>query len=358
MGKSVRVVFFLITLFGLRLRYIGLLLFRILLTSFMVTTLFFDRLLFRRVVAVPLDRPVFLIGHLRSGTTFLHRYLTDTFPVFRSLLMWEMVFPALTARAFLKPFLPLMRRMSFNSVYDPDIHETGLFEPETDDIALSMRYFDGLLSWIYFHAWRVYPDDVAFETALADTVEKDRFVTYLDAVYRRAVGLSGRRMFSKSFCLLFNIDAVRARFPGAKFLLIIRDPVEAVVSLCSLERSVQRRINDFDRVASDLQRRYFRNLYRTSLLYYRRFCAEAAKKNPDTLVIRYPELFSDFERTMRRIALFLGLPITPEVETALREQAERQAVFSSKHRYAPEEFGFTEEEIRRDFAFVYRQFEI
>ena len=358
MGKSFRVVFFLIALFGLRLRYIGLLLFRILLTSFMVTTLFLDRLLFRRAVAAPLDRPVFLIGHLRSGTTFLHRYLTDIFPDFRSLLMWEMVFPALTARALLKPFLPVMRRMSFNGVYDPDIHETGLFEPETDDIALSMRYFDGLLSWIYFHAWREYPDDAALQRALDDTVGKERFVEHLGAVYRRAVAGSGRRMFSKSFCLLFNIDMVRSRFPGAKFLLVVRDPVEAVVSLCSLERSVQRRINDFDRIAPDLQRRYFRNLYRTSLIYYRRFCDEAAKGSPDTLVIRYPELFSDFEGTMRRAAGFLGLRVTPAVEALLREQAEKQGGFSSKHRYAPEEFGLTAEEIRRDFAFVYRQFEV
>jgi len=358
MGKSFRVVFFLMALFGLRWRYLGLLLFRIFLTSFTAATLFLDHLFFRRTIMVPLKEPVFLIGHLRSGTTFLHRYLTAIFPSFRSLLLWEMVFPALTARALLTPFLPIMRRMSFNTVYDPNIHETGLFEPETDDIALSMRYFDGLLSWIYFYAWRDYPNDEELERALAATVEKEHFVDYLGAVYRRAVGAGGKRMFSKSFCLLFNIEIARKRFPGAKFLLIVRDPVEAIVSLCSLERSVQRRINDFDRIAPDLQKRYFRNLYRTSLIYYRRFCDEAAKNPPDTLVIRYPELFTDFEGTMRRVADFLALPVTPEIETLLREQAVRQGDFSSKHRYMPEEFGFTAEEIRRDFAFVYRQFDV
>ena len=65
------------------------------------------------------------------GNTFLHRYLTEVFP-FRSLLLWEMVFPALRARALLRPFLPLLRKVSFDRVYDPNIHETGFFEPETD----------------------------------------------------------------------------------------------------------------------------------------------------------------------------------------------------------------------------------
>ncbi len=356
MSNSFRVVFFLMRIFGLRARYIGLLMFRVALVAVMVPTLLLDRLLFPRAVHAPLEKPVFLIGHLRSGTTFLHRYLTSTFPVFRSLLLWEMVFPALTARALLRPFMPIMRRVSFNGVYDPDIHETGFFEPETDDIALSMRYFDGLLSWIYFHAWREYPSDAALQRSLAATVEKDRFVAYLKGVYRRAVGTSGLRMFSKSFCLLFNIDTVRREFPGAKFLLIVRDPVEAVVSLCSLERGVQRRINDFDRIAPDLQHRYFRNLYRTSLIYYRCLCEEAARKNPDTLVIAYPELFADFEGTMRRVAAFLDLPITPGIEALLREQAAKQNTFLSKHRYGPEEFGFTADQIRRDFDFVYQRF--
>lgn len=358
MAKSLRIVLLLVSLFGPRLRYIGLLFFRMIITSFTVPTLLLDRLFFRRAVTTPLERPVFLIGHLRSGTTFLHRYLTTTFPGFRSLLLWEMVFPALTARALLRPFLPVMKKMSFNGVYDPNIHETGFFEPETDDIALSMRYFDGLLSWIYFYAWRDYPDEDSFERALADTVEKDRFVAYLGAVYRRVVGRSGLRMFSKSFCLLFNIDTVRSRFPGARFLLVVRDPVEAVVSLCSLERGIQRRINDIDHQPDTLQHRYYRNLYRTALVYYRRFCAEAAKKNADTLVIAYPELFSDFEGTMRKTAAFLDLPVTPTVEALLREQAAKQDGFFSKHRYTPEEFGFTEEMIRRDFAFVYERFEV
>lgn len=355
MWQSFRVVALLIGVFGLRVRHLGLLGFRVAITLFTTLTLALDHLVFPRGVRTPVERPVFFIGHLRSGTTFLHRYLTEIFP-FRSLLLWEMVFPALSARALLRPFLPILRKVSFDRVYDPNIHETGFFEPETDDIALSMRYFDGLLSWIYFHAWREYPDDQAFESALLATVRRPRFVEYLHGVYRRAVRGSGLRMFSKSFCLLFNMDQVRARFPDARFVLIIRDPVESVVSMCSLERGVQRRVNAIDQQPLALQRRYYDNLRRTSLLYYRRFCAEAATRRDDTLILTYPMLFTDFAGTMQRVAEFLGLEVSPELAARLREQAAKQGGHASQHRYNAADFGLDEAALRDEFAFVYAQF--
>ncbi len=356
MARNLHVIRLLVRVFGLRLRFLWLLCFRLALTSFTWLTLGLDRVLFPGHRRAPLERPLFLVGHLRSGTTFMHRYLSDLLPGHRSMVLWEMVFPALTARALLRPFLPLMRKVSFSKVWDPAIHETGFFEPETDDIALSMRFFDGLLSWIYFHAWQAYESDEAFAAALAQTVEKDHFVDYLRGVYRRNVHRTGQAMFSKSFCLLFNLETVRRRFPGARFLLMVRDPVEAVVSMLSLERSVQRRLNDIDRQPEARRARYYRNLYRTSLAYYRRFCEEVARGPEDALVVEYPDLFRDFEGTLVRAARLAGVEPTPAQLEAIRAQAARQGSYSSAHRYAPEEFGLTAEQIRRDFAFVYERF--
>lgn len=356
LARNLHVIRLLVHVFGLRLRFLWLLLFRLGLTFLIWATLGLDRLLFPGHAKRALDRPLFLVGHLRSGTTFLHRYLSDLLPQHRSMVLWEMVFPALTMRALLRPFLPLMKKANFSGVWDPAIHETGFFEPETDDIALSMRFFDGLLSWIYFHSWQEYATDEAFERALAQTVEKDHFVDYLQGVYRRNVHGTGQAMFSKSFCLLFNLETVRSRFPGARFVLMVRDPVEAVVSMLSLERSVQRKMNDIDHQPPHLRERYYRNLYRTSLAYYRKFCAVAAQKPEDALVVEYPDLFRDFEGTLVRSLRLAGVEPSPEQLAAIRAQAGRQGSYSSAHKYGPEEFGLTAEQVRADFAFVYEQF--
>ncbi|HEY4794368.1 MAG TPA: sulfotransferase, partial [Mycobacterium sp.] len=48
----------------------------------------------------PIDRPIFIIGNPRSGTTFLHRLLLGAGDM-AALELWEMLFPAITARKLL-----------------------------------------------------------------------------------------------------------------------------------------------------------------------------------------------------------------------------------------------------------------
>ncbi|MGI6394875.1 MAG: sulfotransferase family protein [bacterium] len=358
MISSFKVVALLNSVFGFRIKHLGILIFRTIFTCFTCAALCLDRILFPKLKKKRGNKSLFLIGHLRSGTTFMHRYLSELLPNYRSMLLWEMVFPAISARIALKPFLPFMKKVSLGKVWDPSIHKTGFFEPETDDIALSMRYFDGLLSWIYFHAWKEYKTDEEFENALKSVVEKDSFVDYLAGVYARNIYFGKQNLFSKSFCMLFNIDTVRDRFPKAKFILITRDPVESVTSMLSLEKSVQKNLNNIDTQPENLQKRYYRNLYLTSLIYYKKFCEEVKKNSDDILVVSYPELFSDFEGTMLKALSFLGETPTEEALKSIKTQSEKQKIFSSKHRYSPEEFGFTAEEIKKDFSFVYEQFRV
>ncbi len=108
MANNFRVYWLLVSVFGLKIRHVGLLLFRIILTLFISVTLCLDSLLFVGFKKQKFEKPLFLIGHLRSGTTFMHRYLSDLLPHYRSMVLWEMVFPALSARKLLTPFLPIL----------------------------------------------------------------------------------------------------------------------------------------------------------------------------------------------------------------------------------------------------------
>ena len=67
-------------------------------------TLFLDNIFFPQYRKVEVKNPVFIIGHPRSGTTFLHRLLTQTndFAVFQ---LWHILLPSLTARVLLKPIM-------------------------------------------------------------------------------------------------------------------------------------------------------------------------------------------------------------------------------------------------------------
>lgn len=71
---------------------------------FVFATLFLDKFFFRRYRAVQVKKPIFILGHPRSGTTFLHHLLTSTGEA-AAFKTWHILFPALTARFLVKPMI-------------------------------------------------------------------------------------------------------------------------------------------------------------------------------------------------------------------------------------------------------------
>ena len=81
----------------------------------------------------PVDRPVFIVGNPRSGTTFLHRLLLGSGDDLAAFELWEMLFPAITARKVLGPDVAV-RPVLTGALPPSDIHDTNLRGIETDDV--------------------------------------------------------------------------------------------------------------------------------------------------------------------------------------------------------------------------------
>ena len=99
------------------------------------TTLGLDHLIYPRHRKQVIDRPIFIIGNPRSGTTFLHRLLLGAGGM-AAFELWEMLFPAITARKLLGRIVPRLDRMSPARYHPSDVHETNLRGIETDDVAV------------------------------------------------------------------------------------------------------------------------------------------------------------------------------------------------------------------------------
>jgi len=355
MLKDLRIAALIFRTFGFRMKYLFIMVLRLSIFCFTGITLLLDRVFFPGCRRHALLRPVFLIGHPRSGTTFLHRFIVNNCGELRSLQLWEMMFPALTARKLARPFLGRLKRISLGHFYDPRIHRTGFAEAETEDIALFLRFFDGLLSWMYFHAYRDYPSDAELDKKLAETCEQDRFLTYLKEIHQRNCYGTSQRMLSKSFAFIFNLEQIRKVFPEVRILILLRDPAESVPSLMSLERSVQNRLNNLQSQHEQIQRRYYQNLYRTSLAYYKRAHAAISSGSAagELMAISYSDLRHRFGPTFHRIAQFCGIDETPELMAAVAEQEACQVEFKSRHEYSLDEFGLSEQQLEKDFSPIY-----
>jgi omega-hydroxy-beta-dihydromenaquinone-9 sulfotransferase len=327
-------------------------------------TLGLDYVFYPRHRRQAIDRPIFIIGNPRSGTTFLHRLLLGAGDM-AALELWEMLFPAITARKLLGGIVPRLDKLSPAKYHPSDVHDTSLRGIETDDVAWFFRTMDGPFAWAYFLAWQdTWGSELSRRAFAIDGItarEERRFFDYYDACWRRNLTLKGaNRVLAKTSMLTMRLDAVLRRYPDCRLVYVVRDPVEVIPSGMSLLSGVLE--NGFDiwnRTNEDDQRRWVENLYQASSDMLRRFHdAYSAGRIPERnlCIVRYEDLINNLEPTMERILDFVEIKPPEAFVQEVREQAARQRTYTSKHDHSPSQFGLSPERVRDELGFVYEAF--
>lgn len=324
-----------------------------------------DNLVYRRWKNQKLDRPIFILGNPRSGTTFLHRLLLGAGSM-SAMELWEMMLPAITARKALGQVVPRMSAINPAQYHASDAHETSLRGIETDDLAWLFHSLDGPFAWAYFSAWHdTWGTDSAQRAFAVGDVEgdDDRFFSFFEKVWKKSLYLSGKsRMLVKSSMLTFRIPAILRRYPDAKLLYVVRDPVETIPSGMSLLTDALQNAFDIDhRTTASDRNHWLDNLYRVSVALFRDFHGRyvAGEIPADSLlIVRYPDLIENLEQTMSDILEFIDVAATEEFRQEVRGQAAKQRAHNSSHTYSAERFGLTEQRIRHDLVDIYATFRL
>ena len=193
-----------------------------------------------QVLTRAIERPVFITGMPRSGSTFLHRLLVRD-PCVAAPLSWRLVHPHPSTtgrlgetlnRARVQAQFYLMRLLApeLNS-----LHEVAAGEPEectdiTAQVFQSLRYdsvyrVPSYQSWLQRHghleAYRFHK----------------RFLQHLEHLHPEA---PHRRWILKSPDHVFALDDVRAVYPDAVWVYIHRDPVAVLASVARLTEVLRR----------------------------------------------------------------------------------------------------------------------
>ncbi|BBZ76956.1 hypothetical protein MANY_22930 [Mycolicibacterium anyangense] len=355
------------TTFGYRLRPLGAFLLLQLRQAISATTLGLDHVFYPQHRTQPIDRPIFIIGNPRSGTTFLHRLLLGAAPGITAFELWEMLFPAITARKLLGRIVPRLDRISPARYHPSDVHDTSLRGIETDDVAWFFRTLDGPFAWAYFLAWQdVWGSALSrssFGINRSSDHERQRFFRYYEACWRRNLTYKrGNRILAKTSMLTFRLEELLARYPDCKLVYIIRDPVEVIPSGLSLIASVLENGYDaWNRTDEPDQQRWISNLYDASCAMLGSFHeAQISGLIPEDnlCVVRYSDLLDDLEPTIERILDFTGIEPTAQFRAEVRAQAQRQRGYTSRHHHSPDQFGLDPDRIRADLAYIYDAYDL
>ncbi len=339
--------------FALLPMFIGFLLLYVIVSIGMILDyVFFPSLWKKRV-----KNPVVIVGNPRTGTTFLQRFLVQN-GLGSGMRIWKMLYPSLVLQTLLKPFLPLLEKMSPARFHEAAAHKTSLTGIETDDPSLLFRYFDGFFVYGFFLAWSEDDPKEMFDPDIRDTSKRD--FSWLRKIWRRNLISEKRdRVIGKLFSLGVRIPRFLNEFPDAKILYMVRDPLSTVPSGLSLVTGVLDGRFGFWNLPEETRQKYIDRLYdaflELSMKFYNDYVSGKIPKDK-VKVVTFPRLMQNFDNLMNEIMDFIGEKPSSELQKTIQETAEKQRNYKSKHKYSLEKFGLDEEKIRQDYAPIYETF--
>ena len=305
----------------------------------------------------PLQNPILIVGNPRSGTTFLHRFLIKQGFGTGSEL-WQMIYPSITLQKIIKPILPIMEVISPARHHSTEAHKTSLSSIETDDVSLLFRFFDGFFLYGFFLS---FDEDDLFDWVdpkLRDTSKRD-FAWFESMWNRNMISNKGDRYIGKLFSLSGNLPAFQQRFPDAKILYMIRDPLNMIPSGLSLVTGVLDKRYNFWSLDEKIRSRFVERLYIALVELLNRFHDDWTNERINkekVLIVHFDSMMSHFESLMEEIMDFTDVEPSEELKQTIQITAENQRRYESGHRYNLEKFGLTEKRIQEDCEQIYRTF--
>lgn len=294
--------------------------------------------------------PLVIVGLPRTGTTMLHRLLSCD-PKTNSVAWWENRSPAplpgsrwgeadpriADAHRQVRAILEAVPELAAIHPWDPE-------GPDEDILLLEHSFYSttpaSMANVPSYDAWVKRQDQTVAYRYLQLML---KFLQW----QKRQAGRVGERWVLKTPHHLGFIEYLFAVFPGARIVQTHRDPLQTIPSISSMYYSLWRLACDEpDPLAVG---RYCNEHYGNALKH----CMQIRSSTPpDRFIdIDYRAVVRDPVSQVRRVYDLVGWELTPETEKEMRWWAEENRRDKrAPHEYTLEKFGFTEEELRRDFA--------
>ena len=317
---------------------------------------FLDRI-FYRSLKNDLYNPIIIVGNPRSGTTFLHRFLIKQ-NIGSGSQLWQMIYPSIFIQKLIKPLLPILEKISPARHHSTEAHKTSLSSVETDDVSLLFRYLDGFFFYGFFLTFD--EEDLFYwvDPNIRDTSIRD-FAWFESMWKRNLISNKGDRYIGKLFSLSSNLPLFQKKFPDAKVLYMIRDPLSVIPSGLSLVTGVLHKRFNFWSLNDKVKNRFIKRLYRALVELLIRFHEdwENGKINKEKVfIVRFDSMMSEFDILMDSVLDFLDVDKDDELIQEIKITSEKQKQYKSGHKYDLEKFGLTENEIRTDCKKIYDTF--
>lgn len=313
----------------------------------------------------PIEKPLFILGNFRSGSTFLHRLLSRDSETFTSLTTWDIYLTPSVTQKKLTQFVAALDNKYFNRILHRalfaidratlgkiKIHPISFFQPEEDE-NIHMHIWDGYFVTFLFPFMDEFPDYIHFDSALSPA-HKKRIMTFYKSMLQRHMYATGKKHFvAKNPAFSAKIETLAEFFPDARILYLARNPLDMLPSTISW-------INYARRQFTEPGDGYF---YRDEILemtrhwYYHPLRYIDMHPSPRSLIVKYDDLIQRPEAVIRGFYEQFGYPDKPGLPVIIDQAVKETLTFSSDHNYSYEKMGFSRDDILRLYADIFERFE-
>lgn len=309
------------------------------------------------VLDVKIDRPVFVLGFPRTGTTLLQNLL-GLDGANRSLKFWELQTPvplSTDLEVDARKRLAIARRtLQLAYLVAPEQKQIHEIKPDTAE-----------------ECWPLFSNSFAvlnYDLTSMFT-EYGRWLLTYDMTgpyrfYRQTLQLLAHQRKESRFILkcpehLWFIDALLEVFPDARIVWTHRDPVASVASYCSMISLGQRMLHGhFDplKTGQHIQSRFITGIQRAMEARAR---AEALGKGDQFFDVDFKTLVQDSPAMVRRIKEWADLPHDKASEARVqRWMTTERGDKRGAHKYSAEVYGLDGHAVHREYADYIERFKI
>src|SRR6185503_361957 len=277
------------------------------------------------IAAQAVQRPLFVTGLPRTGTTLLHGLLAQD-PASRAPLHWEMIYPsARTGGGRDRRIARATRQLGWFHRLAPRlkaIHPVGAELPEECLIITSHSFMS--LQFQTSHHVPSYEAWLEAQDMTPAYVWHHRFLQHLQ------VDDPSRHWVLKAPAHLFGLPALFVAYPDADVVFTHRDPVEVSVSLASLTTVLRRVFARVDPVAvgHEMTARWASAIERAC-----RDRDAGCAPSERFFDVRYTDLVADPIGTVRRLYAHYDRPFTPLAEERMRAFLAAHPSAHGRHAY-------------------------
>jgi len=279
--------------------------------------------------------PIFIIGHWRSGTTFLHELLSSD-PQFASVSLWHTLVPETflglePVKKTMAWFLPRTRPM--------DAVEVDIDSPYEEEAGLAALSGLSFFHCFYFprDAKRQFSKSVLFEGVTTEEKQrwKERYTWFLKAV---TYSKKGQRLVVKNPANTARIMILLELFPSACFIHIYRNPYEVYASTIHMYQRVLHRFA-LQQISVDEIEQFIVQNYVSMMKQF--FIQKDSIPNGHFVEICYEDFIADPLSQMKKIYAELGLSGFEDAKSGMEQYLAQQA------KYVPNRHRVDEEKVQR-----------